>query len=114
MYTIEVNFEQPELRPILLKSIEGGQSLLEVLLKNNIELHHNCGGVCACSSCHLYIIKGCNYLEEVSNRENAFIKRAINPQPNSRLACQCLLLDGGQILEVRVPNQRMISDATNT
>lgn len=106
MYTIKFNFEQPGLQPVTFENVEPGQSLLEVALKNDIELHHNCGGVCACSTCHLYVNKGEDFLEELSDREEDFIDRAVNPRLNSRLGCQCLLLDEeeGEV-EVTLPDQ---------
>lgn len=85
--------------------MESGQSLLEIALKNDIELHHNCGGVCACSTCHLYVEKGDSCLEELSDREEDFIDRAVNPRLNSRLGCQCVLLDGNGEIEVTLPDQ---------
>ena len=105
MFTIKINFEQAGLSPVTLEGVEAGQSLLEVLLKNDIELHHNCGGVCACSTCHLYVEKGESHLEELSDREEDFIDRAINPRLNSRLGCQCLLIDDEGEVEVRLPDQ---------
>jgi 2Fe-2S ferredoxin len=105
MYTIKFNFEQQGLEPITLTNIQPGQSLLEVALTNDIELHHNCGGVCACSTCHLYVQKGEDFLEELSDKEEDFIDRAVNPRLNSRLGCQCLLHDGGGEVEVTLPDQ---------
>ncbi|MFZ9878033.1 MAG: 2Fe-2S iron-sulfur cluster-binding protein [Chitinophagaceae bacterium] len=105
MYTIHFNFEQSGLPSVVLEQVEPGQSLLEVALTNNIELHHNCGGVCACSTCHLYINKGENFLEEISDKEEDFIDRAVNPRLNSRLGCQCVLVEGAGILEVTIPDQ---------
>ena len=105
MYTIRFKFEQAGLEPITLTNIEEGQSLLEVALKNDIELHHNCGGVCACSTCHLYVNKGEDSLEELSDKEEDFIDRAVNPRLSSRLGCQCLLLDGDGEVEVTLPDQ---------
>lgn len=105
MYQIKFNFEQAGLAPITLKDIQPGQSLLEVALTHNIELHHNCGGVCACSTCHLYVHKGEDFLEELSDKEEDFIDRAVNPRLNSRLGCQCLLLDGSGEVEVTLPDQ---------
>jgi len=105
MYTIYFNFEQTGLSPVVLEQVEPGQSLLEVALTNNIELHHNCGGVCACSTCHLYINKGENFLEEISDKEEDFIDRAVNPRLNSRLGCQCVLVAGAGNLEVTIPDQ---------
>jgi len=105
MYSIKINFEQAGLEPVTLNEIEPGQSILEVCLKNDIELHHNCGGVCACSTCHLYVLKGETHLEELSDKEEDFIDRAVNPRLNSRLGCQCLLLDGEGTVEVTLPDQ---------
>jgi len=105
MYTIKFNFEQPGLPPVTFENVEAGQSLLEVALKNDIELHHNCGGVCACSTCHLYVNQGEDFLEELSDKEEDFIDRAINPRLNSRLGCQCLLLDDEGEVEVTLPDQ---------
>ncbi len=80
MYTVKFNFEQKGLEPIVLENIEDGQSLLEIALNNDIELHHNCGGVCACSTCHLYIDKGEDLVEELSDKEEDFIDRAVSPK----------------------------------
>jgi ferredoxin, 2Fe-2S len=105
MYKIRFNFEQQGLEPKTIENIAPGQSILEVALTNEIELHHNCGGVCACSTCHLYVNKGEDHLEELSDREEDFIDRAVNPRLNSRLGCQCLLLDGNGEIEVTLPDQ---------
>jgi ferredoxin, 2Fe-2S len=105
MYTIKFKFEQAGLEPITVTNVESGQSLLEVALKNNIDLHHNCGGVCACSTCHLYIDKGADEVEELSDKEEDFIDRAVNPRLSSRLGCQCLLINEDGEMEVTLPDQ---------
>ena len=105
MYTIKFRFEEKGREPITLTNIEDDQSILEVALKNNINLHHNCGGVCACSTCHLYVNNGDEFLEELSDKEEDFIDRAINPRINSRLGCQCVLLEDDGVVEVTLPDQ---------
>ena len=105
MYNVTFKFEQKGLKPIILNNIEPDQSLLEVALKNDINLHHNCGGVCACSTCHVYIETGENLVEELSDKEEDFIDRAVNPRINSRLGCQCLLLEAEGDVEVTLPDQ---------
>jgi len=105
MYTITYKFEQKGLESITLDNVEPGESLLELALKNDIELHHNCGGVCACSTCHLYLDEGEEYVEELSDKEEDFIDRAVNPRLNSRLGCQCVLLDGDGTVVVTLPDQ---------
>lgn len=105
MYTVKFNFEQKDLQPLILENVEPGNSLLEIVLMNDIELHHNCGGVCACTTCHLYIEKGMEHIEEISDKEEDFIDRAVNPRLNSRLGCQSVLLDGDGEIEVTLPDQ---------
>ncbi len=105
MYNITYKFEQKGLEPITFNNVEDGQSLLEVALKNDINLHHNCGGVCACSTCHVYVEQGDDFLEELSDREEDFIDRAVSPRLNSRLGCQCVLQPGSGSIVVTLPDQ---------
>lgn len=105
MYNIKFKFEQKGLEPVTISNVEDGQSILEVALKNDINLHHNCGGVCACSTCHVYVEKGEELVEELTDKEEDFIDRAINPRLNSRLSCQCILLAEGGEIEVTLPDQ---------
>ncbi|MEO5944507.1 MAG: 2Fe-2S iron-sulfur cluster-binding protein [Ferruginibacter sp.] len=105
MYNITFKFEQKGLEPVTINNVEDGQSVLEVALKNDIDLHHNCGGVCACSTCHVYVEQGEGMVEELSDKEEDFIDRAINPRLNSRLSCQCVLQEGDGDIIVRLPDQ---------
>jgi 2Fe-2S ferredoxin len=105
MYNITFKFEQKGLEPVTINNVEDGQSVLEVALKNDIDLHHNCGGVCACSTCHVYVEQGEDMVEELSDKEEDFIDRAINPRLNSRLSCQCILQEGDGDIIVRLPDQ---------
>lgn len=105
MYSLKINFEQKGMEPVTINNIEPDQSLLEVILDAGIELHHNCGGVCACSTCHLYIKSGMEYLPELTDKEEDFIDRAVTPRIESRLGCQCLLSEGSGTIEVIVPDQ---------
>ncbi len=105
MYSITFNFEQKGLSPITINDVPVGDSILETALKNDIDLHHNCGGVCACSTCHVYVEQGETLVEELTDREEDFIDRAVNPRLNSRLGCQCVLLQGDGNLVVKVPDQ---------
>ena len=109
MYSIHFKFEQKGVEPITLTNIPGDQNLVEVALENNIELHHNCGMVCGCSTCHVYLDSGEDVVPEISDREEDFIDRARNPRINSRLACQCILeMDGSGELTVTIPDQSLL------
>ncbi|MBY0480390.1 MAG: 2Fe-2S iron-sulfur cluster binding domain-containing protein [Chitinophagaceae bacterium] len=105
MYHITIEFEQKDLEPVILTDVKPGDSLLEVCLDNGVELHHNCGAVCACSTCHMYINEGSEHIQELSDREEDFIDRAINPRINSRLGCQCVLEKGSGDLKILIPDQ---------
>jgi 2Fe-2S ferredoxin len=105
MYSLKINFEQKGLEPVTLTNIKPEQSLLEVILDAGIELHHNCGGVCACSTCHIYVKKGAEFLQELSDKEEDFIDRAVSTRIESRLGCQCELLAGSGEIEINLPDQ---------
>ena len=105
MYNVTYKFEQKGLKPVTIENVEPDQSILEIALQNNIDLHHNCGGVCACSTCHVYVEKGEDHLPELSDREEDFIDRAINPKLISRLGCQCVLEEGDGEIVVTLPDQ---------
>ena len=107
MHTIHFTFEEKDKHPLTLQG-EEGDTLLEIALKNDIELHHNCGGVCACSTCHIYLEQGGNLVDEISDKEEDFVDRARNPKLSSRLSCQCLLHAGSGELVVHVPDQSVI------
>ena len=108
MAKIKFTFEDQNITPRDIEDVPEGYSILEVALENDIHLNHNCGGVCACSTCHVYINEGEDYLEEISDKEEDFIDRAINPRLESRLGCQCIILEENAEVEVEIPDQSRI------
>lgn len=105
MYKITFRFLQEGLEPVTIENVEPDQSILDVALENDIDIHSDCGGVCACSTCHCYIDKGKEYLPEASDREEDFLSEAFERRENSRLSCQCILEEGDGEIEVTVPDQ---------
>jgi ferredoxin len=79
-----------------------GEHLLEVAMDNGINIEHACGGVCACSTCHVYIEEGSKHLSESTEAEEDRVEEAPGLQRNSRLSCQCEIESEGLIV-VRVP-----------
>ena len=108
MSKILFRFEDTRLAPLLIDQAVKGYSVLEITEDHNIHLNHNCGGVCACSTCHVYIDKGMDFLEELTDKEEDFIDRARNPKLESRLASQCIVLDEMADLEITIPDQSQI------
>jgi len=47
-----------------------------------------CGGVCACSTCHVYVTKGFDSLSEIADEEFDILDKAFDVRPSSRLGCQ--------------------------
>jgi 2Fe-2S ferredoxin len=84
--------------------IKLGQNILEVALDNGIELDHACGGVCACSTCHVKIREGFDLFPEAEEDEEDQLDNARDVGLNSRLACQCVLQEeADQVIEIDVP-----------
>jgi len=108
MARVKFNFEDKSIPPVEVANAEAGYSILEITEENDIHLNHNCGGVCACSTCHIYVEKGEEFLEEITDKEEDFIDRAINPRLESRLGCQCIILDEDAEIEVTIPDQSRI------
>jgi ferredoxin, 2Fe-2S len=79
-----------------------GDNILDVALANGIDLQHNCGGVCACSTCHVKVHEGMKNLTEQEDDEADQLDEAEGLALNSRLACQCKLL-GDQDIVVEIP-----------
>ncbi len=77
-------------------------SLLDIALAHDIELDHACGGVCACSTCHVIIRNGLESCNEPSDEEEDELDEAYGVTAQSRLACQCVP-DGTQDLVVEIP-----------
>ena len=102
MYTVSLLLEDDSLPEQKLRA-KPGEILLEVFLRNKIAIRHDCGGVCHCTTCHVYIEEGNHFIEAPSKRENDFLKKVAERKAASRLACQCLLVKGRGEIEVHLP-----------
>jgi 2Fe-2S ferredoxin len=96
--TVEVD---PEKIPYGVTGLPG--SILDVALANGIDIDHSCGGVCACSTCHVIVRKGISTLSEMSDGEQDQLEYAPGLTPNSRLACQSVP-NGSEDIVVEVPS----------
>jgi 2Fe-2S ferredoxin len=102
--TTTITFQFQDGEPAQTHIAASGESVLDVALNNGIHLQHNCGGVCGCSTCHIYVDQGGDELPEISDKEEDFIDRAVNPRISSRLACQCVVQADMQLV-VTIPPQ---------
>lgn len=65
-------------------------SILDIALQNGIDLDHACGGVCACSTCHVIVREGFETLPDASEDEEDMLDTAPGLELTSRLGCQAV------------------------
>jgi 2Fe-2S ferredoxin len=78
-------------------------SLLDIALAAGIPVDHACGGVCACSTCHLIVRDGLETCNEATDDELDQLEEARGLTTESRLGCQCVP-DGSRDVVVEVPS----------
>jgi len=80
--------------------VESGETILDAALDNDIDLEHNCGGNCVCSTCHVVIEKGRETLDPPTEDELEMLEDVEEPFDGSRLSCQSIITSD---LVVRIP-----------
>jgi len=65
-------------------------SLLAIAEEAGVEINHSCGGVCACSTCHVYVTEGLKTCSPATEDEEDELDQAPALTPESRLSCQCV------------------------
>ena len=65
-------------------------SILEIAMAHGVEIDHACGGVCACSTCHVVVKEGLKSCNAASDAEEDQLDEAYGLTSQSRLACQCV------------------------
>jgi 2Fe-2S ferredoxin len=92
---------KPEELPYARDGLKG--SILEIALGHGVEIDHACGGVCACSTCHVIVRQGLESIPEASEDEEDQLDNARGLTPQSRLACQAVP-DGSCDVVVEIPS----------
>lgn len=78
-----------------------GETILDIALRNDINIEHACGMSCACTTCHCIIKKGFNSLSKCLEKEEDALDKAWEVQMYSRLSCQAKL--GQEDIVVEIP-----------
>lgn len=87
------------------------QSLLDIALNNKVFLDHACGGNCACTTCHVHVLKGAELLNEMDDDEADRLDMAADLQLNSRLGCQAVVEKPGEVVvEIPAWNRNYVSE----
>ena len=85
----KITFIQPD-RTEQVVDAENGMTVMEAAKKHLVEgIEAECGGACACATCHVYVDDGWyEKLNPPSPEELDMLDMALAVEPNSRLSCQ--------------------------
>ena len=82
-----------------------GTSILDAAEQCGATVGHACGGVCACSTCHVWVRKGLESLSEQEDAEADRLDQAFDVRAYSRLSCQSLV--GSEDVEVDITQESL-------
>lgn len=85
--------------------VPAGTTILDASDEAGVELPSNCGGVCACTTCHVWVERGQDSLSDIEDREDDKLQEAAGLSPRSRLGCQARI--GEEDVVVRIPGNRI-------
>jgi len=74
-----------------------GTTLLKAAKLSGAPEGDACGGVCACSTCHVYVETGASLLTPADDDEEDILDKAFDVRMSSRLGCQAKIQREGLI-----------------
>jgi ferredoxin, 2Fe-2S len=83
-----------------------GTSILEAATKAGFPEGSACGGVCACSTCHVYVTRGAECLTEQEDEEADILDKAFDVRASSRLGCQSRIVKDG-VIELEITRESL-------
>jgi ferredoxin, 2Fe-2S len=83
-----------------------GKSILQAATEAHAPEGSACGGVCACSTCHVYVEEGADLLTPASEDEEDILDKAFDVKMTSRLGCQSKLQEDG-LVAVRISKESL-------
>ena len=81
-----------------------GTSILEAARGVGAPVGDACGGVCACSTCHVYVQSGGELLRAPGDADEDALDKAFDVRESSRLGCQARIARDGEV-EVRISGE---------
>lgn len=94
----------------LVVEAEQGETILDLALKNNIEIEHACEKSCACTTCHVVVREGFDSLEESDELEDDMLDKAWGLEPESRLSCQACVADEDLVVDIPKYTVNIVSE----
>ncbi|MBP7547853.1 MAG: ISC system 2Fe-2S type ferredoxin [Corallincola sp.] len=87
-----------------------GETILDVALRNDIDIEHACEKSCACTTCHVIVREGFDSLNESDELEEDMLDKAWGLTPESRLGCQAVVADEDLVVEIPKYTVNMVSE----
>jgi len=81
-----------------------GTSILQAATIARVPEGSACGGVCACSTCHVYVTLGADLLSDAEDDEADILDKAFDVREASRLGCQSRIVRDG-VIEVELTRE---------
>jgi 2Fe-2S ferredoxin len=88
-------------------AVSPGTSLLQAAQTLGAPEGYACGGVCACSTCHVYVTTGGALLSEMEDEENDILDKAFDVRATSRLGCQSKVTKDEGVIEVEITRESL-------
>lgn len=85
-----------------------GWRVMEIIREHGLPIKAECGGACACATCHVYVDE--DWIDRIPSKrdeEEDMLDEAMDVRDNSRLSCQLIMsdeLDGLRVILANDPN----------
>jgi 2Fe-2S ferredoxin len=88
------------------------KSFLDIAGNFGFHLEHACGGSCACTTCHVVVKAGSEWISEMDDEEADRLDMAADLQLTSRLGCQAVVCSNEARIELEIPswNRNYVSE----
>ncbi len=102
MKTLYINVHDQEGNAHRLEALEGWR-VMEVIRDHGLPIKAECGGACACATCHIYVApEWMDKLVPPNSEETMMMDDAFMVEDNSRLSCQILMTEALDGLSVTI------------
>jgi 2Fe-2S ferredoxin len=89
-------------------TVRTGTTILDAATRAQAPVGTACGGVCACSTCHVHVVKGEDLLSPQEDKEADALDKAFDVRSSSRLGCQARVVGEG-VVEVEITRESLES-----
>ena len=81
---------EPQGKKHMLEATDGWR-VMEVIREAGLPMRADCGGCCACATCHVFVETGSPALPPMELEEEGMLEESFHKQEKSRLSCQLIV-----------------------